>query len=1095
MKSRAIKAGLIALEALGVVVAIIIALALFLSWRVQSGPISLDVAMPALRTAVNAAWLDGAVRTIDHAELSRADQAGGYRLTFEGVAFGDRQAPATVRVPSIVADFHPSDILQGRAGPRRILVEGAEARIVRRKDRRLKLDLGEGASERVAGFRALTGGEYFRKAFERAELANAAIYFVDEASGRRWVGRNANAVVVRSDAGYDARISGVFDVGARPAKLDFSARYDLKDDVIAADLKLQRAPVGDLIAIFFNEQSKLLTSLISGEATIRVKSDGSVIASRMKGVAEGGDLNLGVFSSAIERIDIDAAFDPRVDQFDVTQILWRTAATSGRLSGRVRVVPKADGGGVASVEFETHANGVSLNPRGVFPEPLDIARAEAVGRYDVDGRSIAFQSLDLGLEKLRLSGALTVSAGGPLKVRSDIAIDGAMAPNDLLALWPTELALGAREFVRQRIDGAVFSNVAVRTRIDEGAHPGAPLRNDELAISFDLANARVVFTPGLKPLEGVNGRGLLQGNAFRFDAKTATVGGVLIERGLVDIPVMVPKGQMARFTFRADGDASQMLAVLNDEPLALLKESGFKPSQFSGRAIADVEIQRPNLRVASPQAYRYAGRATFSSLGVESIFNDLSLERASGEMTLDSEGIVVKAKAVAGDTPLDINWSQKFRGLKDKSKIVLKGIADSATGDLFGIASRRFLQGPIAFNSTIVGDLGKFSRVDISADFSNATLAADGLGWMKPKGARADGEFSIAWREDGARDINVSMLGAGLDLRGRMTLAKSGLLLTANADSIKLIDAVDMTLDAKRSNDGALDLAIDGAFLNAAPMIERFLGEGLSSDGAAQSRMTLNARFDRVHLRGAAQLSDASIEFEKTGARYNAFDFRATDARAAPVVIALDNGQGSGAQTVIARSSDIGALLEGVFAISSVKGGEGVLEFKVSPGDSAAAHGPEGTLHARNLRVVDAPLLAKIFGASSLTGLADILNGDGIALERTYAKFALDDGRMTIAEARATGPSIGMTASGVVALGRDGEVDLEGAVAPAYGLNSFLGKTPLIGPLFVNRKGEGLLAISYDVDGSIGEPRVTVNPLSALTPGVLRRMFEDDSHE
>jgi hypothetical protein len=97
-------------------------------------------------------------------------------------------------------------------------------------------------------------------------------------------------------------------------------------------------------------------------------------------------------------------------------------------------------------------------------------------------------------------------------------------------------------------------------------------------------------------------------------------------------------------------------------------------------------------------------------------------------------------------------------------------------------------------------------------------------------------------------------------------------------------------------------------------------------------------------------------------------------------------------------------------------------------------------------------------------------------------------------EARATGPSVGITAEGQFALEGDRAIELRGAVAPAYQVNSFLGKAPLIGDLFVNRKGEGLLALSYEVEGEPAEPRVTVNPLSALAPGVLRRMFEGGSN-
>jgi hypothetical protein len=211
-----------------------------------------------------------------------------------------------------------------------------------------------------------------------------------------------------------------------------------------------------------------------------------------------------------------------------------------------------------------------------------------------------------------------------------------------------------------------------------------------------------------------------------------------------------------------------------------------------------------------------------------------------------------------------------------------------------------------------------------------------------------------------------------------------------------------------------------------------------------------------------------------------------------PVSINLKaTGENSGReQAVEARSDDIGSLFEGIFGIGSVIGGEGVLEFVFTPG-GGSGEGPVGKLEARKLRIVGAPLLAKIFAAGSLTGLADLMNGQGIEVANAYSKFSVVDGIVDVEIARATGPSVGMTAQGRFGLTGDRAVDLDGAVAPAYGVNSLLGKTPLIGDLFVNREGEGLLALSYQVSGPASEPRVSVNPLSALAPGVFRRMFED----
>ncbi len=61
---------------------------------------------------------------------------------------------------------------------------------------------------------------------------------------------------------------------------------------------------------------------------------------------------------------------------------------------------------------------------------------------------------------------------------------------------------------------------------------------------------------------------------------------------------------------------------------------------------------------------------------------------------------------------------------------------------------------------------------------------------------------------------------------------------------------------------------------------------------------------------------------------------------------------------------------------------------------------------------------------------------------------------------------------------------------PAYALNSALGRIPLIGRLFSPERGGGLVAVDYGVSGALADPSVTVNPLSALTPGFLRGLFK-----
>ena len=54
---------------------------------------------------------------------------------------------------------------------------------------------------------------------------------------------------------------------------------------------------------------------------------------------------------------------------------------------------------------------------------------------------------------------------------------------------------------------------------------------------------------------------------------------------------------------------------------------------------------------------------------------------------------------------------------------------------------------------------------------------------------------------------------------------------------------------------------------------------------------------------------------------------------------------------------------------------------------------------------------------------------------------------------------------------------------------SLLGNIPLIGTILVGEEGSGIFAGAYTVTGPRDNPRVTVNPLTALLPGVLRKIM------
>ena len=148
-----------------------------------------------------------------------------------------------------------------------------------------------------------------------------------------------------------------------------------------------------------------------------------------------------------------------------------------------------------------------------------------------------------------------------------------------------------------------------------------------------------------------------------------------------------------------------------------------------------------------------------------------------------------------------------------------------------------------------------------------------------------------------------------------------------------------------------------------------------------------------------------------------------------------------------------------------------------------------GRMTMVDFRARNVGVLAQILSLASLTGIADTLGGDGIKFKKAKGNFSITDGRLNISEGQVNGPAVGLTAKGDFDL-VTGDTDIGGTLIPAYSLNSFLGKIPLVGGILGSREGEGLIGIGYRVAGDGGDVGVLVNPLSVLTPGVFRRIFE-----
>jgi len=185
-------------------------------------------------------------------------------------------------------------------------------------------------------------------------------------------------------------------------------------------------------------------------------------------------------------------------------------------------------------------------------------------------------------------------------------------------------------------------------------------------------------------------------------------------------------------------------------------------------------------------------------------------------------------------------------------------------------------------------------------------------------------------------------------------------------------------------------------------------------------------------------------------------------------------------------AEDAGKFLRALDMYENLLGGNMTVEGTVDESDFAQPF--TGSVKIGDFRVVNAPIAARVLGAASLSGLSDVLQGNGISFTELNGDFTYVNDVLTLSKVAANGTAVGVTANGSIDLAKS-EIRLAGSIVPIYAINSALGVIPILGDLLVGEEGGGIFAPTYTIEGDLGEPDVTVNPLSTFVPGVLRNLI------
>ena len=117
------------------------------------------------------------------------------------------------------------------------------------------------------------------------------------------------------------------------------------------------------------------------------------------------------------------------------------------------------------------------------------------------------------------------------------------------------------------------------------------------------------------------------------------------------------------------------------------------------------------------------------------------------------------------------------------------------------------------------------------------------------------------------------------------------------------------------------------------------------------------------------------------------------------------------------------------------------------------------------------------------------INVSEAVFNQGFARIDKGPGYLKIQDGVVRGPEIGSTFQGTL-YDKKGNINITGTFMPAYGVNRLFGEIPLVGAILGNGRDRGLIGITYRLSGKFEDPKLSINPISLIAPGIFRSMFQ-----
>ncbi len=785
---------------------------------------------------------------------------------------------------------------------------------------------------------------------------------------------------------------------------------------------------------------------------------------------------------------------PGKNQIELEASSFVFGKSSATLIGGLRF-PKSDSG--LHPIFEVIANDM-IGDADEVAGPAMMGNVLVRGTIDTTMRTVHMDEIAFTTPDGQLIGAGSVGFVGETPSLALALKIPNMSAQVLKQFWPVFIATAARDWLQKNVLAGNLTNATLDAAIPAGilgrTRQGRIIEPHQLSIKVDFSDANFTTTGELPAIQNGAGRFVYSGMESRVDLNQGFVeldegGKIQIEKASMEVGSFQLRPIPAKLSMNVSGSARAVAYLGNRKPLAVTKALKVQPAHVSGKVTGQVDIEFPLEKNVDIDSIKWTASLDTQNVGSAKPVGGRLFSKADLHIEAKPGLAAITGRAEIDGVAADISLMQPFgQGeVKNPTDQKLKFVLNEAARKKLGIDLKPIVEGSI----TVSLERGETAAPQkVVADFTKTKLSLPWVGWSKGKGIKAGATFVMVTKNGETKISNFKLSGTGFSVLGDLVLDKKG-IRSAMFSKVALNRGDKLSVSIDRSRNG-YSVRAKGSVYDARSVISAIKSDGQISKIAAKNRSyNVVAILGKVTGFSGETMSNVKLKLNHKNGELSALSVVALGKGKAKTVVSIKPE--NKVTTTVAYSANAGAILRFLDIYSKVRGG--VLNANFTRKDKGLHVGAASVkeFHLVNEKRVQSLLkapapTAEINRSGAIQKIRKIRSND-VPVSIVYTKIIKGEGYMKLRGGFMRGGDVGASFSGNL-YDVKGQMDLRGTFLPAYGLNNALSKIPFIGLALGGGTKTGLIGITYRLAGKAKNPKIQVNPMSIMAPGILRQVFE-----